>query len=252
MPNTTIAPAGAATFMVPRIRLREGSVGMHPDRGIVGVVRELRGAVFGFDLDRLGERRRARAEVWSSPRRAPARSPASGARPAGERVEVTHETAEDSHARQSRRQCTADVSSAVGSAAARLTASEPELEPELNHSRAAARPRDLAEVGGADVPRRIAERRRVGDVVRLDPELQGLAGRQPGDLRDAEIDAPLIGTDDGVPSEVAELGSGALEGVAVQIVVQARRDRTVGRLILVRRAGREIRAADSSSRRARR
>ena len=33
-----------------------------------------------------------------------------------------------------------------------------------------------------------------------------------GHLRDAEIDAPLIGTDDGIPSEIAELGPGALEG----------------------------------------
>ena len=45
-------------------------------------------------------------------------------------------------------------------------------------------------------------------------------GDQPGHLRDAEIDAPLIGADDGVPPEVAERGPGALERIAVQIVVR--------------------------------
>ena len=63
MPNTTMAPAGAATFIVPMIRLRDGSVGMHPDRGIVGIVGERRRAVLGLDLHRLRQRRGRRRRL---------------------------------------------------------------------------------------------------------------------------------------------------------------------------------------------
>jgi hypothetical protein len=50
------ALAGAATFIVPRIRLRDASVGCTQIARIVRLIRELRRRVLGFDRELAGER----------------------------------------------------------------------------------------------------------------------------------------------------------------------------------------------------
>ena len=102
--------------------------------------------------------------------------------------------------------------------------SKPQFHAELNHTRTSASSRDLTEVTRAQVVRRIAEGRRVCDVVGLDPEFESSSVHQPRDLREAGVDAPLAGSDDRVPSQVAEFREGALERVTIEIVVDSRAD----------------------------
>src|SRR5688500_12803783 len=98
--------------------------------------------------------------------------------------------------------------------------SKPQLQPELDDARATARPRDLPEACAADVTIRIPERRSIRDVVGLDSKLHRPAFHQAGRFGQAEIETPLIGSDDGVPPQIAERYPGALERIAVQIVVE--------------------------------
>ena len=98
---------------------------VHPDSRIVGIVGELSRGVLGFDFERLRQRRRA-AEALSNPRPVPASC-------AGIRTRRTRTTSAVTANRQRKRSAHRDHS-------------EPELQSELDHARAAARARDLAEV----------------------------------------------------------------------------------------------------------
>src|SRR5688572_16387684 len=146
MPKTTMAPAGAATFIVPRIRLRDGSVGCIQIAGSSGSF--------------------ASATVPYSASISNAFDNGDGA--GGGFVESS------SSGDRSRRHPRA----AVDKTTARITAlngrgrdlvitfgtSEPQLQSQLDNARTAAGSRDLAEAGAADVPIRISERRCVRHV----------------------------------------------------------------------------------------
>src|SRR5262245_40194418 len=87
--------------------------------------------------------------------------------------------------------------------------SEPQLEAELDDARSAPCPSDLAEITAAQVSSRISEGRRVGDVVSLGPEFERDSFLQPGHLRNADVDAPLIRPDHSITAQRAESDAGA-------------------------------------------
>ncbi len=119
--------------------------------------------------------------------------------------------------------------------------SEPQLEGELNHSRSSPSPGDLAERRIHDVALGIAKRRRVRDVVCLGAKLQRGPFGQARPFRYAHVHSALVGTNDYVAPQVAELSPRKRHGVRIQVIVYPRGDGPFRHQILMGGARRQVR-----------